>query len=713
MNRRQMILTSAGVLAVATTGCATAAATTPTTPAPAPVLTGNVLADPWPGPYQGVPPWDRVSVDLVRDALMKGIDVRRDEIAAIVSNPAPATFDNTILPLEQGGEHLGRAGAIFGVMTANIGSPEWQALNREMSPILSAASDEITFNEALFQRIRAVHEGAAAAGLTPEQARVVERRYQALVRNGAALDAAGKEELGRINQALSSAFTSFQQKVVADEQLFTHITDEAKVQGLPDSNKAAAADAARSRDLDGWVIVNTRSAVDPFLTMADDRTMREEIWRKFVNRGDNGDANDTNATIAEILRLRADRARLLGFETHAHWRMQDTMARTPEAAMDLMMRVWTPAVARVGEEVAEMRALAGHDIEPWDYLYYLEKVRKERYDLDQNDLKPYFELTSMKRGAFYMAERLYGLKFTQLPDGTIPVFHPDVKTFEVTDVESGRHIGVFYSDDFARSGKRSGAWATTYRSHSNIGGVEENVIGSNNNNFIKAPAGEPLLISLDDTETLFHEFGHAIHYFLSNVTYPSLGGTPRDFVEYPSQVHEKWVLSQPILDQFARHHETGEAMPAELLQKIEASSTFAQGYHTVSYLSSALVDMDLHNRATPVTDVDAFERESLERIGMPRQIVMRHRLPQFNHLFTSDAYSAGYYSYLWSEVMDADTWAAFEETGDVFDPATARRFKEIILAPGNTIDRAEAYRAFRGRDPDVTALLRSRGFPTS
>ena len=713
MNRRQMILTSAGVLAVATTGCATAAATSPTTPAPAPVLTGNVLADPWPGPFQGVPPWDQVTVDLARDALMKGIDVRRDEIAAIVANPEPATFDNTILPLERAGEHLGRAGAIFGVMTANIGSPEWQALNREMSPILSAASDEITFNDALFQRIRAVHEGAAAAGLTAEQARVVERRYQALVRNGAALDAAGKEELGRINQALSTAFTSFQQKVVADEQLFTHITDEAKVQGLPDSNKSAAADAARARSLDGWVIVNTRSAVDPFLTMADDRAMREEIWRKFVNRGDNGDANDTNATIAEILRLRADRARLLGFETHAHWRMQDTMARTPEAAMDLMMRVWDPAVARVGEEVAEMRALAGHDIEPWDYLYYLEKVRKERYDLDQNDLKPYFELTSMKRGAFYMAERLYGLRFTQLADGTIPVFHPDVKTFEVTDAASGRHIGVFYSDDFARSGKRSGAWATTYRSHSNLDGNEKNVVGSNNNNFIKAPEGEPLLISLDDTETLVHEFGHALHYFLSTVTYPSLGGTPRDFVEYPSQVHEKWVLSQPILDQFARHHETGEAMPAELLAKIEASSTFAQGYHTVSYLSSALVDMDLHNRAEPVTDVDAFERESLERIGMPSQIVMRHRLPQFNHLFTSDAYSAGYYSYLWSEVMDADTWAAFEETGDVFDPETARRFKEIILAPGNTIDRAEAYRAFRGRDPDVTALLRTRGFPTS
>ncbi len=714
MNRRQMIITSAGVLAVTATGCATTAGTEGATSmaSASPVLTGNPLADPWPGPYQGVPPWNQVSVDLLRDALNKGIDILRTEVAAVVDNPEPATFENTMLAMELSGEHLDRAASIYSVMGGNIGTPEYQALTREMSPVLAAVSDEITFNDALFQRIRHVHETAAAAGLTPEQARLTRRSYERSVRNGAALDAAGKEELGRINQALSNAFTAFQQKVVADEQLITHYTTEADLDGLPDSNKSAAAAAARSRELDGWVIVNTRSAVDPFLTFADNRGKREEIWRKFVNRGDNGDGNDTNATIAQILDLRAQRARLLGFETHAHWRMQDTMAGSPEAAMDLMMRVWPPAVARVGEEVAEMRGVAGHDIEPWDYLYYLEKVRKARYDLDQNDLKPYFELTSMKRGAFYMAERLYGMVFTELADGTIPVFHPDMKTYEVTDRASGRHIGIFYSDDFARSGKRSGAWMTTYRSRSNMNGRTENVLASNNNNFIKAPDGEPLLISLDDTQTLFHEFGHALHYLSSNVTYPGLGGVPRDFVEYPSQVHEKWVLTQPILDQFARHHETGEAMPQALLDKIEASSTFAEGYATVSYLSSALVDMDLHNRTEPVTDVDAFERDSLARIGMPREIVMRHRLPQFNHLFTSDAYSAGYYSYLWSEVMDADTWAAFMEAGDPFDPETARRFHQIILAPGNTTDRAQAYRDFRGRDPDVTALLRTRGFPT-
>ncbi|MDI6625886.1 MAG: M3 family metallopeptidase, partial [Brevundimonas sp.] len=542
--------------------------------------------------------------------------------------------------------------------------------------------------------------------------RLSERTRDAFVRNGAALNAAGKAELGRINTALSNAFTSFSQKVVADENTFTHIPDESGVGGLPDSNKAAAAAAARSRNLTGYAIVNTRSSVDPFLSFGDDRDLREKVWRKFVNRGDNGDGNDTNAIIAEIVKLRAERARLLGFGNHAEWRMQDTMAKTPAAAMDLMNRVWAPAKARVIEEVADMRAIAGHDIEPWDYLYYAEKVRKQKYDLDQNELKPYFELNNVKRGAFHMAERLYGYQFTPLPKGAVPVFHPDVEVFEVTDKATGRHVGLFYSDDFARAGKRSGAWMTTYRSYSTYDGVK-NVLASNNNNFIKAEGDEPILISLDDAATLFHEFGHALHYLSYKITYPALGGTPRDYVEYPSQVHEHWVLSRPILDGYMKHVETGQPMPQSLVDKIEAANTFNQGYETVSYLSSALVDMDLHTRATPPTDIDAFERESLARIGMPKEIVMRHRLPQFNHLFTSDAYSAGYYSYLWSEVMDADTWAYFEESGDVFNPDIAARYKAIILAEGNTTDRGEAYRRFRGRDPDVTALLKVRGFPTN
>ncbi|NBB51817.1 M3 family peptidase [Rhizobium sp. CRIBSB] len=720
MHRRQFIVAGGSLLTLS--ACATNGAT-------GGAMSGNPLAEdariaravlpvqtpraellqPWTGPYGGIPPWDRVNAAKLREAMLEGIELQRAEIIAIAENPEPPTFANTLVAYQMAGEPLDRASSLFGVMTQNIGSDDYQAVDTELSPLLSAAGDEITFNEKLFQRIRAVADGAAAAGLTPEQTRVAVRTRDGFIRSGAALDAVGKAELGRINTALSNAFTSFGQKVVADENAWTVIETEAGLNGLPADAKAAAAAAARRRNVSGWAIVNTRSSADPFLSFADDRALREKVWRKFVNRGDNGDANDTNAVIAEIVALRAQRARLLGFANHAEWRMQDTMARTPAAASELMNRVWAPAKARVVEEVADMRAIAGHDIEPWDYLYFAEKVRKAKYDLDQNELKPYFELNNVRAGSFYMAERLYGFTFRRLPVGEVPVWHPDVVVYEVFD--HGQPAGLYYADDYARPGKRSGAWMTSYRGYSTYDGVK-NVLASNNNNFIKAEDA-PVLISLDDAQTLFHEFGHALHYLSYRITYPALAGTPRDYVEYPSQVHEHWVLSRPILDGFMKHVETGQPMPQALVDKIDAAGTFNQGYATVSYLSSALVDMDLHTRATPPTDIDAFERESLERYGMPREIVMRHRLPQFNHLFTSDAYSAGYYSYLWSEVMDADTWAYFEESGDVFDPDIAARYKAIILSEGNSSDRAEAYRRFRGRNPDVAALLKVRGFPTS
>ncbi|GAA0640159.1 M3 family metallopeptidase [Brevundimonas lenta] len=668
------------------------------------------LLQTWTGSYGGVPPWDKVTAAKLREALLEGIDLQRADYEAIANNPEPPTFANTLVAMQMAGEPLDLAQNIYGVMTSNIGSDDYNAVDTEVSPLLSAAYDEISFNAKLFQRVKTVADNADAMGLSAEQKRIAVRSRDSFIRSGAALDADGKAELGRINTALANAFTAFSQKVVNDEKTWTVIPNESGMAGIPASNKAAAAAAARSRNVEGWAVVNTRSSVDPYLTFADDRELREKVWRKFVNRGDNGDANDTNATIAEIVRLRQQRARLLGYNNHAELRMQDTMAKTPDAAFDLMNRVWAPAKARVAEEVADMRALAGHDIEPWDYLYYAEKVRKQKYDLDQNELKPYFELNNVRAGSFEMARRLYGFTFDKLPTGAVPVWHPDVVVYEVKD--AGRPIGLYYADDYARPGKRSGAWMTTYRSHSSFDGPK-NTLGSNNNNFIKAEGGEPILISLDDAETLFHEFGHTLHAYSSNVVYPALGGTPRDFVEYPSQVHEHWVLTRPILDGYLKHAETGQSMPQSLIDKVEAAATFNQGYATVSYLSSALVDMDLHTQTAPPTDIDAFEKASLDRYGMPKEIVMRHRLPQFNHLFTSDSYSAGYYSYLWSETMDADTWAYFEESGDVFNPEIAGRFKSIMLAPGNTVDRAEAYRAFRGRDPDVRALLKVRGFPTS
>jgi peptidyl-dipeptidase Dcp len=699
-------MTMGATIMTSTTAAAQTAATTPAS-------ANNPLLAEWTGPYAGVPPFDRVRPEMFPPAFTTAIAAQRREIEAIVNNRAAPTFENTVEAFERAGRQLGRVNAVFGVMTGNMTNPQYQALSREWSPKLSAASDEIILNPRLFARVKAVYD--ARAKLSTEQQRVVTRLHDSMVRRGATLNAQQKQQLSAHNQQLATLFSQFSEKVLADES--THIVaTEAELAGVPADVKAAAAAAAKEKGLPAgqYAIINTRSAVDPILTFADNRALREKVYKAFVNRGDNGGNSDTNQTIAEITRLRAERAKLLGYPTHAHLRMQDTMAGTPDRAMDLMNRVWPAAVARVKEEVGEQQAIArklGHNItvEPWDYRYYMEKIRKERYDLSQEELKPYFELNNMTQGMFYMAGQLYGLQFKEIT-GQVPVWHPDVKAYHVTNA-AGEDVGVFYTDNYARTGKRSGAWATTYRSRSGLLG-DRIVLGSNNNNFAKPEAGQPALISLDDARTLFHEFGHAIHYFLSDVRYPSLNGTPRDFVEYPSQVHENWVLTPEILNRFAKHYRTGQPIPKELVDRVQRSSTFNQGFATVEYLSSALVDMAMHNRPEGVADPDAFERETLASLGMPREIVMRHRLPHFNHLFSSDAYSAGYYSYLWSETMDADTWAAFQETGNVWDPATARRFGQVLLSTGNVTDRAEAYRAFRGRDPDVEALLRKRGFPT-
>lgn len=673
----------------------------------------NPLLSPWTGPYGGVPPWDKVRPELFPAAFEAALAERRQEYDRIANDPAKPSFANTFVPMQNAGQTLNRVMTLFGVMTGNMNNPAYQALDREWSPKLSKASDEITFNPKLFARIEAIYRTRDTSGLDAQQKRLVTRTYDSFVRQGAKLTPAQKAELSAFNQNLAINFSEFSQRLLADEGTAIIVTDEARLAGLPDSVKAVAKAAAAERGQQGWAIVNTRSAVDPVLTFATDRALREQVWRAFTKRGDNGDINDTKATIARIVRLRANRAHLLGFKTHADWRMQDTMAKTPAAAMDLMMRVWPAAKARVAEEVRDMQVIADKDgakitIEPWDYRFYQEKVRKSRYDLDQAELKPYFELNNIIQGSLYAANRLYGLEFKEIT-GTVPVFEPNMRVWHVT--RNGKEVGLFYRDDFARTGKRSGAWANTYRGQRNLPPVQ-NVLSSNNNNFAKGAPGEPVLISLDDAETLFHEFGHAIHAMLQNVTYPGLAGTPRDFVEYPSQVNEHWLLTRDVLDKYARHYKTGQPMPQALLDKIKASETFNQGFATTEYLSSAIVDMKLHTVPDGVVDPAAFEATTLREIGMPRELVMRHRLPQFNHLFSSDSYSAGYYSYLWSETMDADTFAAFEEAGSPWDKATADRFARVLLSTGNETDRAEAYRAFRGRDPDVNALLKQRGFPT-
>ncbi|HVV88805.1 MAG TPA: M3 family metallopeptidase [Kofleriaceae bacterium] len=675
------------------------------------------LLAPWPGEHGGVPPWDRVTPAAFPAAFAHGIALREAELAAITTDPAPPTFANTIAPFEDLGRHQRRAEALFSVLSSSVNTPEVQQVEETWSPRLTAAADRISFDPALFARIAAVHEARAASGLTDEQRRLVELTHDRFVRRGARLDAAQQARLGEINQQLATLFTEFNNKLLADEDTWTVLDDAADLAGLPPDLVAAYKAAADERGLAGrWAVLNTRSSVDPFLTSSARRDLRERVWKKFKDRGDHGDERDTRATIVAIVRLRAERAKLLGYPSHAAWRMSDTMAIDPARARDLMMRVWPAAVARVREEVADMQAIAAKEdaaitLEPWDYLYYAEKVRKARYDLDQDELKPYFELDSMIEAAMWMGEQLYGLRFEEIT-GTVPVFQPDVRVWKVSG-RDGATVGVFYGDYFARPAKRSGAWMEAHREHETFTGTKVLPVTSNNNNFVRGAPGEPVLISLDDAQTLFHEFGHALHSLLSEVRYPGLAETPRDFVEYPSQVHEQWVLSPRILDRFARHHRTGAAMPQALLDKIERARRFNQGYATVEYLSSAIVDLELHTRPDGITDVDGFERDTLARIGAPREVTMRHRLPQFAHLFSSDAYSAGYYSYLWSEVMDADTRLAFQEAGDMFDATIAEKLRTHILAPGNSTDRGEAYRRFRGRDPEVRALLLKRGFPTT
>lgn len=713
--RLALIASTALAAATPASGSAMPQSQTQTSPAPATSPDPTPLLAKWPGPHEGVPQWDKVVPAMFPPAFERAMANARAEMIKIRDNPAAPTFENTIAADERGGEEMGRLFAVWGVYQSNLATPEVQAIAKEWSPKLSAFFTEMSLDPKMFARVKAIYDGRAKAGLNPQQLRLLERTYRNYVTSGALLDDTGKAEVKRINQALATAYTEFSRKVLADEETAILLGSEADLAGLADSFKASLAEEAKARGQAGkWAIKNTRSSVQPFLMYSTNRALREKVYKAFINRGDNGDANDTNATIAQILKLRQERAKLLGFKNHAWYRMDDTMAETPENASKLMMAVWPAAAARVREEVADMQALANKEgakltIEPWDYRFYAEKVRKAKYDLDENEVKPYLQLDQIVQAAFYAAGRLYDLDFKE-NTGSIPVFHPDVRTFLVTHRKTGAEVGIFYLDNFARAGKRSGAWATSYRSRSGLRGTNI-VLASNNNNFTKGAAGEPTLISVDDATTLFHEFGHALHSLLGNVYYPGLAGTPRDFVEYPSQVNENWLLTPDVLSRYAKHYKTGAPIPAALVAKIEKAETFNQGFDTVEYLSSAIVDMKLHDRETPVTDPDAFERETLASIGMPREIVMRHRLPQFNHLFSSDAYSAGYYSYLWSETMDADTWAAFEETGNVWDKATADKFRTILLMTGNETDRKEAYRAFRGRDPDVKALFKRRGFP--
>lgn len=635
------------------------------------------------------------------------------EVAAIADNPQAPNFENTIVALERSGRCLSRVSAVYSVWSSTMSSAEFQAVEREMQPKLAAFADKIHQNEALFRRIAAVHE--SSQHLTPTQQRLSWHYHNNFVRAGARLTGAAKSRVAAINERLATLFANFSQNLLADEtEHVLYLTSATDLDGLPESLRAAAQAAAVARGHAGeWAIVNTRSSMDPFLTYADRRDLRERVWRTYYSRGDNGDAHDNKAIITEILGLRAERAKLLGYETHAHWRVADSMAKTPENAMNLLMQVWPAAVAREREEVADMQAVAdreaaGIEIEAWDYRYYAEKVRKAKYDLDMSEVKPYLQLEKLREGMFWVAQMLYGFTFTQVFG--LPVANPDVRVWEVAD-DSKQPLGVWYFDPYARPGKSSGAWMSEYRGQEKLDGAVLPIV-SNNTNFAKDESGRPLLISWDDAVTLFHEFGHALHGLNSNVVYPSLAGTNvvRDFVEFPSQLNENWLSTPEVLSRFAVHYETGEPIPASLVTKIKAASKFNQGFATVEYLAAALVDMRLHLAGDLSIEPNEFERTTLAALGMPSEVVMRHRTPQFAHIFSSDSYSAGYYSYLWAEVLDHDAFKAFTDAGGPYDKVVAKRLHDDIMSIGNSVDPGQAYRNFRGSDPKIEGLLQARGF---
>lgn len=676
----------------------------------------SVLLQPWLGPYGGVPPWNLVRTEEFIPAFEAALRAHLAEIDAIASQSEPATFENTLIPLEKSGRTLQRLNTIFDVYTSNLNIGPIPDIEKVIAPKLAEHEDAITQNAKLFQRVADVYATLDTKEYSVAQRRLIDDRYKDFVRRGAKLSDSDKNKLSQINKRLASLFTDFSQNVLADEgDYVTWIERSEDLAGLPASLVAAMAAAATERGRSGaWAVTNTRSSMDPFLTYAENRALREQVWKNYYSRGDNGDERDNNSIIAEILKLRATRAKMLGYATHAHWRLEPQMAKTPEAAMNLLLKVWPKAIARVAEEVADMQQIAdseqaGITIEPWDYRFYSEKVRKAKYDLDFNEVKPYLQLEKLREAMMWASGQLYGFQFK--PISSVPVFHPDVRVWEVTD-SSGNHVGLWYLDPYAREGKRSGAWMTDYRAQENMDTPITTIV-SNNSNFVKGAPGEVVLISWDDAVTLFHEFGHALHGLCSKVNYPSQSGTSvaRDYVEFPSQLNEHWLTTPEVLSRFAVHYQTGEPIPQELLSKIEKAATFNQGFSTTEYLASALIDMKLHLAGDTPINPDQFERETLAELGMPKEIVMRHRTPHFSHIFSSDGYSAGYYSYLWSDALTADAAEVFEDAGSYYDPAVAKSLHDNIMSVGDTIDPADGFRAFRGRDVDTTALLRKRGFP--
>ena len=678
----------------------------------------NPLLQEWTGPYGGLPDFDQIDIGDVQDAMVTAMDMSLSEIEMISNNPDEPTFENTIEEMERSGAALDRAFIYYGILRSNISTPEFREIDVALAPQFADYSAKITQNQRLFSRLQIIYQRSQETPLEDDQQRVVELIYKDFEMNGAALDSISKVRYANINRELSSLYTTFSNNVLHDEENYNTYLTEDQLDGLSDGYIKSAARIATAKGQEGkYAITNTRSSMDPFLTFSTNRELRKTVWTNYYSRGDNNDEYDNKDIIAKILELRRERVELLGYPDYPTWRLQNRMAKNPANALKLMETVWPAAIARVDEEVAFMQAIAdqnGNDItiEPWDYRFYAEKVRRAKYDLDSEEVKQYLQLDNLTDAMHYVAGRLFNYEFNPVPEGSVPVFHKDVKVWDVTDKTTGNHIGLWYLDPYARDGKRSGAWATTYRSHTTFDG-KTNVLASNNSNFVKPAPGEPLLVSWDDAITFFHEFGHALHFFSSEVRYPTLNGGVRDYTEFQSQLLERWLSTDEVIENYLVHAQTGEPIPDALVTKIKNAATFNQGFATTEYLASALIDMKIHLADPMEMDVGSFEKETLAELKMPKELPMRHRSPHFGHVFSGEGYATAYYGYMWADVLTADALEAFAKaTGGYYDKELSDKLVKYLFAPRNSIDPNEAFRLFRGRDANVNALLRARGFPT-
>jgi peptidyl-dipeptidase Dcp len=666
----------------------------------------NPLLSPWQTPFT-VPPFDAIRPEHFAPAFAAAMAENLVEIAAIRSNPDAPSFANTLEALERSGRSLNRVGSVFHNLVSSAGGAALEALDRDLAPRLAQHGMRVALDPALFRRVAALYAKRDQLDLAEDQRRLLERSHLGFIRAGAALDEAGRARMTEISERLAALHTSFGQNVLHDEKAWFLPLAEGDLDGLPDFVRAGARAAAAERGLDGHAVTLSRSLIEPFLTFSARRDLRQTAYQAWIARGMHEGEHDNRRLIPEILTLRAERAKLLGFADFATFRLADTMAGSPAAAEGLLEEVWEPAKRKAAAErdrlLAAARAEGFNDAQrPWDWRYYAEKVRQADYALDETELKPYFVLEQLQQAVFDTATRLFGVMFVPQPD--LPVYHPDVRAYEVRDAQG--HVGIFYVDHYARPDKRSGAWMSSFRDQEELDGPVSPII-VNNNNFAKS---EPTLLSFDDAETMFHEFGHALHGLLSRVRYPSQSGTSvrRDFVELPSQIYEHWLAVPETLKTYARHYQTGTPIPDALVERLLAARGFNQGFATIEYTAAALIDMELHAHPDPASiDIETFERDFLARIGMPSEIGIRHRPAHFQHLFAGGGYAAGYYSYLWSEVLDADGFEAFREAGNLFDEATAARLR-LLLSAGDTRDPMALYENFRGRAPSTTALLRSR-----